>query len=294
LAIILILSFPALGFAQEKVSSDRPHWTHKTTFEKDGHIYFTGGFLNGADYPLSIRCANAEALKIATQSISQYIRSVFSMYSQGINTGSVGIELFVVQIGGQYDHSFITRAFGNAHEPKRFVDHQLRIKSAGIIQGLEQNIVRSKWDRDYSGKYTCFVLANYPTNLIKEMRRLSSGTKIIVTALEYRNGKMVFKLSEINGVSVLMTSATINVQKDNRFAKTISFFIWPVPDRSEKKRSVSFTPVQICGNSATIQLAMNSIKKGLTDYILGSRVKHMVMFIGIDEIGRPVQTSVVF
>jgi hypothetical protein len=95
LTITQILFFTTMGFAQEKAPSDRPDWTHRTTFEKDSYIYFTGGFLNGADYPLSIRCANAEALKVATQSISQYIRSVFSMYSQGINTGSSGIERFV-------------------------------------------------------------------------------------------------------------------------------------------------------------------------------------------------------
>ena len=44
------------------------------------------------------------------------------------------------EIGGQYDHSFFSRVYGNAHDPKRFVDDQLRIKSAGLIQGLEQNI----------------------------------------------------------------------------------------------------------------------------------------------------------
>ena len=75
LAVILILTCVTLGFAQEKVSSGRPDWTRLTAFQKDGYVYFTGGVLNGADYPLSIRCANAEALKVATQSISQYIRS---------------------------------------------------------------------------------------------------------------------------------------------------------------------------------------------------------------------------
>ena len=95
LAVILILIGTTLGFAQDKALTGRPDWTRLTAFQKDGHVYFAGGFLNGTDYPLSIRCANAEALKVATQSISQYIRSVFSMYSQGANTGSAGIERFV-------------------------------------------------------------------------------------------------------------------------------------------------------------------------------------------------------
>ena len=198
------------------------------------------------------------------------------------------------EIGGQYDHSFISRTFGNAHDPKRFVDDQLRIKSAGLIQGLEQNIVRHKWIRDFSGQYTCYVLARYPANLIKEMRRLSKGAKVFATALEPKNGRMNFKLAEINGVSVVMTSATIQIHKDNRFAKAISFFIWPVPEGSKNKKSVSFVPVQICGNSTKIQLTMNSIKKNLTDYFLGSRIQHSIIFEGIDEIGRSVQTSVVF
>ena len=198
------------------------------------------------------------------------------------------------EIGGQYDHSFISRAFGNAHDPKRFVYDQLRIKSAGLIQGLKQNIVQHKWVRDFSGQYTCFVLARYPANLIREMRRLSKGSKVIATLSQTRDGKMAFKLSEINGVAAVMTSATIQVHKDNRFAKAISFFIWPVPEGSKNKKSVSFVPVQLCDNSATIQLTMDSIKKELTDYFLGARIKHSVTFKGIDEIGRPVQTNVVF
>ena len=44
----------------------RPKWTRQTSYETDdGLLYFTGGYLNGADYPLTIRCANAEALKVA-------------------------------------------------------------------------------------------------------------------------------------------------------------------------------------------------------------------------------------
>ena len=77
------------------LAADRPDWTTKTVFQKDGSIYFTGGFLNGSDYSLSIRCANAEALKVAAQSISQYIRATFSTYTLGVNNGSGGIERYV-------------------------------------------------------------------------------------------------------------------------------------------------------------------------------------------------------
>jgi hypothetical protein len=76
-------------------NDDRPEWTKKSSFEKDGTIHFSGGFLNGSDYSVSVRCANAEALKVAAQSISQYIRSEFSEYAQGFNTGADGVERYV-------------------------------------------------------------------------------------------------------------------------------------------------------------------------------------------------------
>ena len=68
------------------LDDDRPQWTQNTVFEKNGKVYFTGGFTDGADYAVSIRCANAEALKSAVQSISQYIRAEFSEYVHGSNS----------------------------------------------------------------------------------------------------------------------------------------------------------------------------------------------------------------
>jgi hypothetical protein len=74
----------------------RPKWTHNTVFEEAGKVYFTGGFLNGADYAVTIRCANAEALKNLVQAISLYIRAEFSEYVQGSNSAyDHGIERFV-------------------------------------------------------------------------------------------------------------------------------------------------------------------------------------------------------
>jgi hypothetical protein len=73
----------------------RPDWTKRSVSEAQGRLYFTGGFLNGADYSVSIRCANAEALKVTIQGISQYIRAEFSSYAQGSNTDNEGIERYV-------------------------------------------------------------------------------------------------------------------------------------------------------------------------------------------------------
>lgn len=77
------------------LSDKRPAWIHKSMFEDEGNLYFSGGYMNGSDYSVTIRCANAEALKSAIQSISQFIRSEFSMYAHGPNTGADGIDRYV-------------------------------------------------------------------------------------------------------------------------------------------------------------------------------------------------------
>ena len=80
---------------QTSKEDKRPDWTKKTVFEENGSIYFSGGFLDGSDYSVTIRCANAEALKVAVQSISQFIRGEFTEYVQGPNTGADGVERYV-------------------------------------------------------------------------------------------------------------------------------------------------------------------------------------------------------
>ena len=80
---------------QTSLDDDRPEWTQKTVFEKNGKVYFTGGFTDGADYAITIRCANAEALKSAVQAISQFIRAEFSEYVHGSNSANGdGIERY--------------------------------------------------------------------------------------------------------------------------------------------------------------------------------------------------------
>ena len=87
------ISKPILVRTSEEDS--RPAWTKRSVSEAQGKLYFAGGFLNGADYAVSIRCANAEALKVTIQGISQFIRAEFSSYSQGSNTDNGGIERYV-------------------------------------------------------------------------------------------------------------------------------------------------------------------------------------------------------
>lgn len=71
----------------------RPDWVKKSAYIDDGKMFFSGGFTDGADYSVSVRCANAEALKVAVQGIGQFIRAEFSHYVQGSNVGSEGGDL---------------------------------------------------------------------------------------------------------------------------------------------------------------------------------------------------------
>jgi hypothetical protein len=73
----------------------RPGWTHRSSFEEKGSIFFTGGFLKGDDYSVTVRCAQAEATKIAVGSISQYIRAEFSMFTQGANNIESGTDRYI-------------------------------------------------------------------------------------------------------------------------------------------------------------------------------------------------------
>ena len=91
-----IYEFQKPAVVRTSEDDNRPQWTHKTVFEESGKIYFTGGFIQGSDYAVTIRCANAEALKNAVQAISLYIRAEFSQYVQGSNAADgAGIERYV-------------------------------------------------------------------------------------------------------------------------------------------------------------------------------------------------------
>lgn len=75
----------------------RPEWVTLTFTENEdaGIIAFSGAFLNGSDYAVSVRCANAEALKVGVQAIGQFIRAEFTEYVHGSNTGDLGVERYV-------------------------------------------------------------------------------------------------------------------------------------------------------------------------------------------------------
>jgi hypothetical protein len=152
--------------------------------------------------------------------------------------------------------------------------------------------VKSSWLTDVLGKYIYFVLVCYPGEKIQEMRRLSKGAKIIAIAVSENDNYAELKISEINGVSVVISSAEITVIKKNRFAKAITLFFWQVPSELEYKISVPITPLKLCSNSKQVRLSMDKFQKNFSDYLFGVELKRIVVLSGHDEIGRPVLSLV--
>jgi hypothetical protein len=89
------LQKPVIVDTAKENKNKRPEWVFRPMAEDDENVYFSGSFMDGADYPLSVRCANAEALKVAVQSIGSFIRSEFSGYAQGSNRAGDGVSRHV-------------------------------------------------------------------------------------------------------------------------------------------------------------------------------------------------------
>ena len=132
-------------------------------------------------------------------------------------------------VGTNYHNDYLDVTYGDPrNSPQRYVNDRLVGISRGVIQGIEQNIVRSDWVRNESGQYVCFILVRYPERLIREMRRLSNGARVLAAVTESDTEDTEFTLTEVNGVSVLFSSAKMIFSMNNRFSKAISFFLWPV------------------------------------------------------------------
>jgi len=79
----------------------RPDWcTQDTHWEKDGKLYYTGGYMGGADYSLTLRIAKSEAIKNLIESASIKAREEFSHSMQGSNMGSEDIGRYVTDSVG--------------------------------------------------------------------------------------------------------------------------------------------------------------------------------------------------
>ena len=199
-------------------------------------------------------------------------------------------------IGVKYNHRYVDHVSGNVRGqgPKRIIDDRLSGIAHGIVLNVEQNLVQSSWSYDSSGKYVYFVLVRYPEKLISKMRRLSKGAKVIASTISMHDGYVRLKISEVNGVAVTLSSANVKVHKKNKFAKAITLFFWRVPTKSEHNYSVSFDPVQVCGNSKQFEMSLERSQKDFSDYLLGADFERIAVLKGHDEIGRPVNVGVIF
>jgi hypothetical protein len=198
-------------------------------------------------------------------------------------------------IGTSYGYMEKHHVKGNARDVgiQRNIEESLSGNAKGIVIGVEKNIVKSHWSIEDSGRFVYFILVQYPEEKILEMRRLSRGARLIATGvLNVDANGINLKVSEVNGVSVRLTSAVIIIRQYNRFAKPISLFIWKVPSIIEHRSSLPLDPVKICENSANIQIPTDTFRKSLIDHLLGANIETIVTLNGYDEIGRPVSVNI--
>ena len=198
-------------------------------------------------------------------------------------------------IGGSYGYGSKHYVKGNVRGegPQRTIEENLSGTTKGIVLGVEQNIVKSTWSTDGSGRLVYFVLVRYPEEKIREMRRLSKGARLIATYIsDPSTDEIKLKVSEMNGVWVVLTSADITVHKHNRFSKPISLFLWKVPSTTEGRFSIPVDPVKICGNSINIQIPTNTFRNSFIDHLVGADVELSAILNGYDELARRVAVKV--
>jgi hypothetical protein len=197
-------------------------------------------------------------------------------------------------MGTSYGYMAKHHVKGNARGEslQRNIEETLSGTVKGIVIGVEQNIVKSHWSKDISGKFVYFVLVRYPQKMIDEMRRLSKGARLIASVAHVADNKINFKVSEVNGVWVVLNSADITVTKTYRFSRIISLFTWKVPEKVNHNSLISIDPVQICGNSANIRIPLDTLGQSLIDYLLGADFDTIVTLNGYDEIWRSVRVKI--
>jgi len=197
-------------------------------------------------------------------------------------------------VNASYDHQYLDRISGDIRKPRRVVDDRLSKVAKGVVLGVEQNIVKSSWSLDGSGRHVYFILVRYSDKLIAEMRRLSKGAKVVASVVGYSGNELILDVVEVNGVEVMISSADITVTKVNRFASFISYYIWKVPKGSQGHFTKAIGPVHVCGSSSKVRLKVSGKEKQLVDYILGADIDAVAVLKGHDEIGRVVSVEVGF
>ncbi len=197
-------------------------------------------------------------------------------------------------VGGSHSYRFAERVSGNPNSAVgRHVDERSASVLEGIVLDVPRRIVKSHVSLDAAGRHVCFILVDYPDAMVSEMRRLSRGANVSLSVVRLDKSSAVLRVHESNGVAITITSAEVLVEKVNRFAKKISYFVMKVPEGSSERFRVAVSPVTVRGSSREIRLDLSD-SKGLSDYLLGADVRRSVTVYGLDEVGRKVVAEVRF
>jgi len=197
-------------------------------------------------------------------------------------------------MGARYDVQHVSLTSGDPRKPLHEISDRLSGVSHGIVMDVERRIVKSSWGTDSLGRCLCFILVHYPEEKIREMRRLSRGAKVVAEVISDEGSVARLRVTEVNGVPVVLSCAEVTVRKKYRFAKAIDFFVMDVPQGSEESYSIGIGPVRVCGNSIDFSLKLGQSGLSLKDYLLGAEVTHTALIKGFDEVGRVVSVRVGF
>jgi len=263
-------------------SDRRPEWTKKTVIEDGKWLYFSGAHLGGPDYPHAIRRAHVEALKHLVQSISQLVTSEFSAnIEESHRMGMSMIEQLVTDSLHTISEDIHVQGvrqwqvhYEEVFDPNRY-DTEYNV-------WVQLQILKS----DYYGAKDAVLWK------LREDKRLSRGSRVVGSVVSINGSEVVVRVSELNAVAVVLDSAELVIQKQNRYASTISYFIAHVPEKSQERVSVSLAPVRVCGGSQEVRLSLRGVEKGVGDYLLGADVRRTLVLSGVDEVGGVVELQV--
>ena len=186
-------------------------------------------------------------------------------------------------INSRISSYFKSSVFGNPYKPKRQITSNFREKRQGIVLDVERSIIRSDCVSE-DGRFVCFVLVRYPLRKIERMQKLSNGAKVTLEA-HHTSDSLVLRVTEHNGVEVLLTDLDIEIQQTNRYASLISYYVIHVPQSSS--RTIHRTlGLKLKNNSRTITIPLTSSSLG--DLLLGAECRAIVRLSGTDELGRPI------
>jgi len=253
---VLLSGSPVSSGSSASAGEVRPSWVDRAVYEQGGYIYFVGSSYD-------------DALRLAVQGVYQVVTSEFSSYQSERVSGS-----------------------GSIH--RGFVEDRLTAISKDIqLYGLRQvdshgdMVLLRISDRDYE------AARGRVLHRLKEEKRLSKGSRVVGSIVSVNGSDVHIRVTELNGVAVVLDSAELVVRKQNRFASTISYYVVHVPEKSQERVSVSLVPVRVCGGSQEIRVSVED-GKGLSDYLLGADIRRTLVLRGVDEVGGSVTLKVAF